>query len=291
MDRCREIIRRHSRFLAPLPTGESPRLRALGGVDAVLFDVYGTLLVSGSGDVGAGNPADRGEAVAAALAAVGVRLRGPQDAARKVFLREIERQHQTARQAGVDFPEVDILEVWGHTLAELAACGWVTGGENVDLPRLAVEFEVRANPVWPMPDLLPVLEGLRRAGRTLGVVSNAQFFTPEVFPALLQQTLADLGFDPELQFYSYQHGRAKPSLELYRLAAAALQRRGIAAERAVYVGNDMRNDIAPAARLGFRTALFAGDARSLRSRAGDPLCAGIVPDLVVTSLSDLLQCV
>jgi len=99
-----------------------------------------------------------------------------------------------------------------------------------------------------------------------------------------------LGFAPDLQVYSYQHGRAKPSRELYRLAADALQRRGIAAERAVYVGNDMRNDIAPAARLGFRTALFAGDARSLRRREGDPLCAGVVPDLVVTDLIDLLHC-
>ena len=90
--------------------------------------------------------------------------------------------------------------------------------------RLAVEFEVRANPIWPMPGLLPALEGLRHAGRTLGVISNAQFYTPEAFPALLEQTLAELGFERDLQFYSYQHGRAKPSLELYRLAAAALQR-------------------------------------------------------------------
>ena len=43
-----EIIRRHSRPLAPLPTGQTPVLRALGPLDAVLFDVYGTLLVSAS---------------------------------------------------------------------------------------------------------------------------------------------------------------------------------------------------------------------------------------------------
>lgn len=290
-DRCREIIRRHSRPLAPLPTGESPVLRALGGVDAVLFDVYGTLLVSGSGDVGVSDPADRGEAIAAALAAAGVPLRDAQDAALNAFLGQIEREHQIARQAGVDFPEVDILEVWRNTLAELVAGGSVAGAEGIDLPALAVEFEVRANPVWPMSGLLPALEGLRRTGRTLGVISNAQFYTPEVFPALVGQTLAELGFDPDLQFYSYQHGRAKPGRELYQLAATALQQHGIPAERALVVGNDMRNDIGPAARLGFRTALFAGDARSLRLREGDPWCAGIVPDLVVTDLMDLIHCV
>jgi putative hydrolase of the HAD superfamily len=132
---------------------------------------------------------------------------------------------------------------------------------------------------------------LRHAGKKLGLVSNAQFYTPEAFPALIRRSLADLGFERDLLCFSYQHGRAKPGTGLYRLAAAALHGRGIAPERVLYVGNDMRNDIAPAARLGFRTALFAGDARSLRLRAGDPLCAGVVPDLVVTDLTDLLHCI
>jgi putative hydrolase of the HAD superfamily len=286
-----EIIRRHSRPLAPLPTGQAPVLRALGPLDAVLFDVYGTLLVSASGDVGMSAGADQSEAIAAALAAVGLPLGGPAAGAWDVFHSQIQREHHLARQAGVDFPEVDIVQVWRRALTEFAVRGWVTGPEGVDLSALALEYEVRANPIWPMPNVVPALEGLRQAGKVLGVVSNAQFYTPEAFPALVRQTLAELGFAHDLQLYSYQHGRAKPGEALYQLAAASLQRRGILTERALYVGNDMRNDIAPAARLGFRTALFAGDARSLRRREGDPLCAGVVPDLVVTDLIDLLHCV
>jgi len=290
-ERCREIIRRHSRPLAPLPAGQSPMLTRLGPLDAVLFDVYGTMLVSASGDVGVDAPADRGEALEAALAAVGVAWRGPPNAALNVLLAEIDRRHQTARRAGVDFPEVDIVAVWGRTLTELAGRGWVAGADGVDLQALAVEFEVRANPIWPMPGLLAVLAGLQRAGKRLGVISNAQFYTPEAFPALLGKTLAELGFPREFQFYSFQHGRAKPGGDLYQLAVAALHEVGIPAERALMVGNDVRNDVAPAARLGFRTALFAGDARSFRPRRDDPACAGLVPDLVVTELADLLHCV
>ena len=37
--------------LAPEPTGEDPVLPTLHGVRAVVFDVYGTMLVSGSGDI------------------------------------------------------------------------------------------------------------------------------------------------------------------------------------------------------------------------------------------------
>lgn len=288
---CREIIRRHSSPLSPIPTGQEPLLRKLGPLEAVLFDVYGTLLISGSGDIGACALDGRGEALAEALAAAAAPLRGPADAALAAFDQQIEREHREALARGVDFPEVDIVEVWENALAVFAARGWIAAGAGVDPHTVAVEFEVRTNPIWPMPGLLPALEGLLRGGKTLGLVSNAQFYTPQAFCALLGRSVEQLGFPADLQFYSYEYCRAKPSAELYRLAAAALQRRGIPAGRALYVGNDMRNDIAPAARLGFRTALFAGDARSLRRRAGDPLCADAAADLVVTDLRDLLDCV
>jgi len=286
-----EIIRRHSHPLQPLDTGEPPRLSVLEPIDAVLFDIYGTLLISGSGDIGAGNAAARGKAIAAAMQAMGVPLQGSSAAALEIWHAEIERRHQEARQAGVDAPEVDIIEVWRGALAEWTARGWTGSAAGVDLAALSIEFEIRANPVWPMPGMVQTLRTLHDAGKILGVISNAQFFTLETFPALVERTLDGLGCEPDLQFYSYQHGRAKPSLALYRLAVAALQRRGIPPGRVLYVGNDMRNDIAPAARCGFRTALFAGDARSLRRREGDSQCAGIVPDVVLTELSDLIHCI
>jgi putative hydrolase of the HAD superfamily len=233
----REIIRRHSRPLQPLDTEEPSRRGSLQPIDAVLFDIYGTLLISGSGDIGGGDASARGEAVAAALQAVGVVLRGPPEMALQVWRAEIDRRHQEARQAGVDFPEVDILEVWRGALAEWTARGWTAPASGVDLAALAVEFEVRANPVWPMPGMLQTLETLRAAGKTLGVISNAQFFTRETFPALVERTLDDLGCEPDLQFYSYQHARAKPSLALYTmqstkshsfLTTTSARRRGVA---------------------------------------------------------------
>jgi len=289
-EQCREIIRRHSRPLAPLPTGQRPLLRRVAPLNAVLFDVYGTLLISGSGEIGVNGPAADGATIVEALAAVGLRLAGPGAEASAVFFGQIADEHARARRVGVEFPEVDIIQVWRSVLAEFVARGWIAGDAGVDPAALAVEFEVRANPLWTMPNLVPTLTGLRSAGLTLGLVSNAQFYTPEAFPALVGRSLAELGFADDLLFYSYRHGQAKPGVALYRLAVQALQLRGIPPQRALYVGNDLRNDIGPAARLGFRTALFAGDARSLRLRPGDPRCAGVVPDLVVTDLRELLDC-
>ena len=50
----------------------------------------------------------------------------------------------------------------------------------------------------------------------------------------------------------------------------------------------MLNDIYPAKQLGFQTALFAGDARSLRLRADDPRCRNLSADLVLTDLEQLI---
>jgi putative hydrolase of the HAD superfamily len=69
-----------------------------------------------------------------------------------------------------------------------------------------------------------------------------------------------------------------------------LCRRGIRHDEVLYVGNDMLNDIMPANSVGFRTALFAGDARSLRLREDEPSVRGSTPDLVVTDLLDLVRC-
>jgi putative hydrolase of the HAD superfamily len=57
------------------------------------------------------------------------------------------------------------------------------------------------------------------------------------------------------------------------------------------VGNDIFNDILPAAAEGFQTALFAGDRRSLRLRSEDARCAGVQPDLVITDWRQIIQAV
>ncbi len=45
------------------------------------------------------------------------------------------------------------------------------------------------------------------------------------------------------------------------------------------VGNDALRDLAPARRAGFQTALFAGDARSLRGAEQAGQASAVVTDL------------
>lgn len=284
-DELIELMRQRSSPMQPVPTDVEPRLGALAGVRAVLFDVYGTLVTSGSGDVGTAAASGRGTAFVETLASVDVEYLADGDEGVTRLIEAIRAQHAANEEA--EFPEVDITRVWHLLLHAEKLAGRLRGAIDLDeesLDRLAIEYEVRVNPVWPMPGARETIDTLRDAGRLLGIVSNAQFFTPLLFPALLGEDLESLGFDPDVQFYSYRYLQAKPGTFLYERAAEAVAAKGLEPHEVLYVGNDMLNDVTPANRVGFRTALFAGDARSLRLRERD---VEVEPDAVVTELGQI----
>ena len=162
--------------------------------------------------------------------------------------------------------------------------------KNLDPVRMfADEFESLVNPVYPMPHLSKLLLACKAGNILMGIISNAQFYTPFLFERFLGSKLEELGFCSDLIFYSYRFGYAKPSLFLFKLAADQLKSMGFSLNSALYLGNDMLNDIYPAKKTGFQTALFAGDRRSLRLRKDDPRCKNLTPDLVITDLIQLLD--
>ena len=294
--KCSEIFRNHFKPLEPIATDVVPVLTKLESVRAVLFDIYGTLLVSGSGDVGVLRAAACQQALAEAFCAVGVSSPGGSldDAARaglESFFATIEAFHERSRSAGVEYPEVDIIAVWSRVVRELSERELLGVPSALDIRQLALEYESRANPVWPMPGLEQCLASLRGGGLLLGIISNAQFYTRELFPALLGKEPEELGFEPGLQYYSYQYGWGKPGSKLFELAAEELRRRQIEPENVIFVGNDMLNDVLGAKQVGFRTALFAGDERSLQLRTDDRRVSKTVPDLILTNLGQLDCCI
>jgi putative hydrolase of the HAD superfamily len=273
----KDLIKDRIRPLKPIPTGVKPAGRLGQKIACVLFDIYGTLFVSGSGDIGTEAQKDPPKKQVTALfekyavAESFVTLRQKLTAA-------VKNHHARSRARGIDFPEVRIEDIWAGVL-------------NVDdkekMKCFAVEYEAIVNPVYPMPHLAQVLQALKTTGVCLGLVSNAQFFTPYLFEWFLGQTPAQLGFEPDLAVFSYQHGVAKPSQALFEKTLNPLKGHDISLEKVLYVGNDMLNDIYPATKLGFQTALFAGDKRSLRLRTDNSRCQKLVPDITITDLRQL----
>ena len=271
--------------LEPLATDVEPTLKDLDGIQAVIFDVYGTLVVSGSGDVGVADETGRGEKIATALSACGI-----ETGERVPTIDDLHAQIRAAndRRLSEDCPkpEVDIVDVWRETLI---ACG-VESATVGQCNRLAAAYESLANPTWPMPDAADVLRELSRRGHRLGIVSNAQVFTLSLVEDLAGRFGADSVFDPNLCVFSNRYRQAKPGPRLFDVLCGGLERLGIEPQAAVYVGNDRLNDVWAASQAGLRTAWFAGDRRSLRDRREDPRVKDLPHDIVLTRLSQLLDC-
>lgn len=277
-----------SQPLRPVPTGLEPALEAPPGLRAVLFDVYGTLVISGSGDISLASGGDREAGMRETLRNNGFPgLADSETPLHALFLELLEAARASRAAQGIEFPEIDIRDVWDAFLQHLTAAGRLAVQPRPEVrDLLAVDFECRVNPVWPMPGMAEVLAELPARGIRLGIVSNAQFLTPLLFQAFAGKSLPELGFDPLRCVWSYQEGEAKPSIRLFEKARGALPLRP---EEVLYVGNDMRNDIWPARTAGFRAALFAGDQRSLRLREEDPRARTEAPRLVLGDLRQILD--
>jgi putative hydrolase of the HAD superfamily len=84
-------------------------------------------------------------------------------------------------------------------------------------------------------------------------------------------------FDPII--VSGDHGYRKPDRRLFQLALDAM---AVAAENALYVGNDMHRDIFGAREAGMKTVMFDSD-------QGTKVHLDCVPDYTITDFRDLLK--
>jgi putative hydrolase of the HAD superfamily len=175
----------------------------------------------------------------------------------------VASDHEASRARGLPWPEVDAVSVFARAL----------GLGAKDAARACVAWECACNPASPLPGARAFLARCAAAGLPLGIVSNAQFYTPLFIEAAYGAPLfgpAGLGFDPDLAFWSFEQLRAKPDPHMFRLLAKELRGRGVDASEACYIGNDALNDCAAAAEAGFMTVLFAGDRPSFKPRLGEP---------------------
>lgn len=264
-----------AKVLLPIKTETSPLLpKNKAPIKAVLFDVYGTLFISGSGDISlAQKQSSNSKSLEEILQKYNINL----DAAyvTDLFYAKIKEKHSSLKSDGIDYPEIVIEKIWQEIL----------DFSDIETAKdFALEYELKVNPVYPMPNLNKILTTLADKKLKLGIISNAQYFTPLLFDAFLGKTLHELKFSESIMLYSYEHNYAKPSLYLYQQAAYELTKMNIHPEECLYIGNDMLNDIYPADSVGFKTVLFAGDKRSLRLREDHLLTKNITPYAIITDL-------
>lgn len=263
---------------------EAPR----PSIKALLFDVYGTLFQSASGDIGTVQK-DSETPQSLPLPPLFQRIKSAEQALpdwEPLFLRRVEAFHHEKKEEGLAYPEINSLELWKQILAP-----WNPSWEET--AEVLLWFEMSRNPVWPMPGAADLLNDLKTRKIPLGIVSNAQYYTLLLFPALLDAPLEDCGFHRKnLLSWSFEAGRSKPDVTLFEKPLEALKagihenRKTILPEATLYIGNDRRNDVYTAQKAGCQTLLFAGDLRSLRLRPEDAIAGDTQPDYITRNLLD-----
>ena len=130
--------------------------------------------------------------------------------------------------------------------AFLAEMGYPRAIET-ELPRRLLETFMRLESYRLYDDALPTLEVLRRAGLTLGVISNWEEW--------LERLMVSLGIRDyfEVAVISGLTGHEKPDPEIFLAALAAA---GTGPEDAIHVGDSLRHDVEGAQAVGIRGILL-----------------------------------
>lgn len=253
---------------------------------ALLFDLYGTLFISEGADKLPGEKDFPPIFFTKAFKICGMEELTqnilPEDFA-NYFKELIKKAHNNEIEKDNPAPEVEIREIWHQTICHFDIA---TGMGQEEIEKLAVVYENLTNKTWLMPNLVQTLHFATSKSVQLGIISNAQFYSPLIFEAHLGALPEELGFNKKLCYYSYEDRIAKPGIAMFEKAAAYLKKeKGIVTEETLFIGNDMLNDIEAAAKVGIQTCLFAGDKRSLRLRDEN---IDTMPDYMITKL-DALQ--
>jgi putative hydrolase of the HAD superfamily len=289
-----------SETLVPLPTNVNAEYRKSDNIKGCIFDIYGTLLISASGDI------DQADITTSnlrqALHVSGIELihangSSGDEILKKIleeFQNTIKRIHKNRFEEQIKHPEIDIIDVWKEVIDVAVRNRWLRLNGNSSLKSLTFIFELLSNKVFPMPGMQKVIKYLHRNNKALGIVSNAQFYTPILMNFYLEDEFEEKEiikyFDPDLTVYSYKNQIAKPDVSLFsKLVPILREKYSLKPGEVLFIGNDMYKDIYPAHLTGFQTALFAGDKRSLRLRKEKPELNSLKADYVITHLEQLLE--
>ncbi|HEX5415667.1 MAG TPA: HAD-IA family hydrolase [Chloroflexota bacterium] len=218
-------------------------------IDAILFDMYGTLVYEPPFE---GCFPDLAAACRVALADF------------RVARDQTVADSMTGRLATTEDRARRILQILGKE------------DQNGLAARLAeIERSARWPHAVPYPATVPTLEALRTAGFRIGLVSDC---TELMGRALLERQ----PFFPLLDAtaLSCEVGYAKPAPEIYRFA---LEQLGVAPERAVFVGDGNSDELNGARALGMTTVRI--DQKGAFGRYGLPTPS----DYLIVSLDEVLE--
>jgi FMN phosphatase YigB (HAD superfamily) len=286
------------------PPRAKPALERLP-VKCVFWTVYGTLVAIPHGELQFEHP--REFVTDAALDKVIKEFKmwnsmGRKPGAPSTYLKEQYRKALTvlrmAGSGGERYPEVQSERIWDDIVKKLqqkeyAFDAGTYGPAEEFVRKVAFFYHASIQGAGPYPGATDALRMVAERGIAQGLLADGQCFTAGQLQRCLRRQ--DPGFEvaaaipSTLRVVSADKKARKPSESLFRAAAQAAAARGIAPGDVLHVGSNLARDIAPAKKIGFCTALYAGDRNSLvatKAQLKDPATR---PDVLITELPQIIE--
>ena len=292
---------------APNPPRARPHLVALPEVRLVTWNIYGTLLAISTGNILFQHPQKFVMDVALDKTVQEFKMWGsmsrkpgqPADYMGEIYGRVLDEQ-KLAPSPGEKHPEILSEKVWEGIVKKLLQKDYkfdpgFYGSLNEYSRKIAYFFHASLQGTGCYPGAAQAVEHVRALGLAQGLIADAQCFTL----VQLQRGLARDGavesvealFDRSLRALSFELGGRKPSERLFKHVLAGAAAQGLAPAQVLHVGARIAQDLAPAKKLGLRTALFAGDKESLQATAEQLKDPATRPDVLMTELGQIAEIV
>jgi hypothetical protein len=288
------------------PRKARPHLVGLPGIRGVVWSCYGVLVAISGGEL-VWLPQDKFVAELAfeklvrefkLWQAMTRRPGNPAEHLRVMYQTALDEQQFQA--GGRDrYPEVRAEKVWEAVFKKLKPSEFnfdplFYGSLDEFCLKVAYFYQRSIQGTQAMPGALAMLQWVSQHLEFQGLLADGQAFSWLHIQRGLQEQgwkrpLEEL-LPPRWQVWSYPVGGRKPSERLFREMLNRLQQAGLEPTEVLLVGCRIEEDIAPARRWGFRTALFVGDKQAVRAKSTQLADPRLRPDVLLTDFTQLREC-
>lgn len=293
---------------APVPLKVTPATKPLSGIKAVTWTVYGTLLSIDQGRLLHTHPQEIRMQIALEKTikefnmwySMTRKMGQPWEGLLIQYKRICEDLEMKGTRRKGDFPEIDSLIVWRKIIERLQQKEFSYDvGKYGDLDDFAAKvayfFHASLQGVTAAEGTRDTLGLLTMSGIRQGLLADGQAFTlPQLLHALNQQggvgSMTEV-LSPSLTVLSHQIKLRKPSPSFYETAVKTFANLGIRPEEVLHVSHRLKDDLALAKKLGFRTALYAADQNTCQVTSSDVRNPDFKPDRLISQISQVREIV
>jgi hypothetical protein len=295
----------------PEPVKATPFLEPMPRIRAVTWNVYGTLLLIADGKLQpiVSDPMRMEVALEKTIHEFNMwnsmtrKAGAPWEYLLHQFKTLVEEQQLVGTGGAIhrgEVPEVDLGRIWRTLIERLLHKEYTwDSGQFGDLDefseKVAYFYQSCLQGVQAAPNAVKALLRVRKVGCLQGLIADGQCFTlVQLLRGLWAQgktpTLSQL-FTSGCVSLSYEIGARQPAPSLFEACLESFEEKGVNPGEVLHVGSRLREELAPAKKLGMHTALYAGHKGSLQASAAEVNDPALRPDRILTDLRQIRQIV